>query len=168
MARRVGRERSILGTELEEPKVVARGGEGTGECVEDVTHGLPWRLKETLHAWRLANFTPLVEGCIRPIQNSALRSTAVVLDGNQQAVCRPVPIVVLIALICSLVGNAASHRCIRRVEPQSFKIRDSVWWWRGLLPRGLTKRCANCGVGTVEKYNTGGNSKTVLVKGYSK
>jgi hypothetical protein len=53
MTRRVGRERSILGTELEEPKLVARGGEGTGEGVEDVTHGLPWRLKETLHAWRL-------------------------------------------------------------------------------------------------------------------
>ena len=39
MARRVDRERSILGTELEEPKLVARGGEGTGECVENVTHG---------------------------------------------------------------------------------------------------------------------------------
>jgi hypothetical protein len=24
-----------------------------GECVENVTHGLPWRLMETLHAWRL-------------------------------------------------------------------------------------------------------------------
>jgi hypothetical protein len=31
--------------------LVARGGDG--ECVENVTHGLPWRLKETLHAWRL-------------------------------------------------------------------------------------------------------------------
>jgi hypothetical protein len=39
MARRAGRERSISGTELEEPKLVARGGEGTGECVENVTHG---------------------------------------------------------------------------------------------------------------------------------
>jgi hypothetical protein len=43
-----------LGTELEEPKWVAREegrgrGEG-GECVENVTHGLPWRLKETLLA----------------------------------------------------------------------------------------------------------------------
>jgi hypothetical protein len=35
MTRRVDRERSILGTELEEPKLVARGG----ECVENVTHG---------------------------------------------------------------------------------------------------------------------------------
>ena len=30
MTRRVDRERSILGTELEEPKLVARGGDGTG------------------------------------------------------------------------------------------------------------------------------------------
>jgi hypothetical protein len=51
MTRRVDRERSILGIELEEPKLIARGEDG--ECVENVTHGLLWRLKETLHAWRL-------------------------------------------------------------------------------------------------------------------
>jgi len=54
MARRVDRERSILGTELEEPKIgrSEREGRGRGECVENVTHGLPRRLMETLHAWR--------------------------------------------------------------------------------------------------------------------
>jgi hypothetical protein len=30
MTRKVDRERSILGTELEEPKLVARGGDGEG------------------------------------------------------------------------------------------------------------------------------------------
>jgi hypothetical protein len=40
MTRRVDRERSILGTELEEPKLVARGGRGGDEeCVENMTHG---------------------------------------------------------------------------------------------------------------------------------
>jgi hypothetical protein len=53
MTRRVDRERSILGTELEEPKIGRSGRGGDGECVENVTHGLPWRLMETLHAWRL-------------------------------------------------------------------------------------------------------------------
>jgi hypothetical protein len=33
MTRRVDRERSILGTELEEPKLVARGGKGRGRGV---------------------------------------------------------------------------------------------------------------------------------------
>jgi hypothetical protein len=52
MACRVDRERSILGTELEEPKLVAREGEGTGSCLENVTHAqgnlarlAPWGLK---------------------------------------------------------------------------------------------------------------------------
>jgi hypothetical protein len=53
MTRRVDRERSILGTELEEPKIGRSGRGGDGECIENVTHGLPWRLKETLHPWRL-------------------------------------------------------------------------------------------------------------------
>jgi hypothetical protein len=41
MTCRVDRERSILGTELEEPKIgrSKRGRDGTGECVENVTHG---------------------------------------------------------------------------------------------------------------------------------
>ena len=46
MTRRVDRGRSILGTELEEPKLIAQGREGT-EYVENMTHGLPWRLKES-------------------------------------------------------------------------------------------------------------------------
>jgi hypothetical protein len=53
MARRIDRERSILGTELEEPKIGRSGGRGeerTGECVENVTHG---PAMEALHAWRL-------------------------------------------------------------------------------------------------------------------
>jgi hypothetical protein len=55
MARRVDRERSILGTELKEPKISRSGreGRGRGESIENVTHGLPWRLMETLDAWRL-------------------------------------------------------------------------------------------------------------------
>jgi hypothetical protein len=48
MTRRVDRERSILGTELEDAKLVARGGEGTGECVENVTHGLAVEAQGTL------------------------------------------------------------------------------------------------------------------------
>jgi hypothetical protein len=55
MTRRVDRERSILGTELEDPKLVARGGEGTGEYVENVTHGLCGGSRHpcTLGAWGL-------------------------------------------------------------------------------------------------------------------
>jgi hypothetical protein len=49
MTHRVDRERSIFGTELEDPKVVAWRGEGRGRgSVENVTHGLPWRLKARL------------------------------------------------------------------------------------------------------------------------
>jgi hypothetical protein len=49
MTRRVDREKFILGTGLEEPTLVAWGG----ERVENMTHGLLWRLQEILHAWRL-------------------------------------------------------------------------------------------------------------------
>ena len=49
MTHRVDRETSIFGTELEDPKVVAWRGEGRGRGgVENVTHGLPWRLKARL------------------------------------------------------------------------------------------------------------------------
>jgi hypothetical protein len=38
-----------FGTELEDPKVVARRGEGRGRgSVENVIHGLTWRLKARL------------------------------------------------------------------------------------------------------------------------
>jgi hypothetical protein len=39
MTRKVERERSILGTELEEPKIRRSGRGGDGECVEKVTDG---------------------------------------------------------------------------------------------------------------------------------
>jgi hypothetical protein len=45
------RERSIFGDRARGAKISRSGGEG--ECVKNVSHGLPWRLKETLHAWRV-------------------------------------------------------------------------------------------------------------------
>ena len=57
MTHRIDRERSIFRTELEDPKVVARRGDGTGlgGCVENVTHGLPVEAQSTLGAWSLKN-----------------------------------------------------------------------------------------------------------------
>src|SRR5271168_3636854 len=50
MTRRVGPERSIV-DKARGAKIGRSGGRGGEEkCVENVSHDLPWRLKETLHA----------------------------------------------------------------------------------------------------------------------
>jgi hypothetical protein len=49
MTRRVDRERSILGTELEELKNGRSGGRGgEGKFVENVTHHLSWEAQGSL------------------------------------------------------------------------------------------------------------------------
>jgi hypothetical protein len=47
MTRRVGPERSIGDSSRSQNRSL--GGRG-GECVENVSYDLPWRLKETMHA----------------------------------------------------------------------------------------------------------------------
>jgi hypothetical protein len=50
MTRRVGPERSIVDRARGAKIGRSGGGEGKGSVFENVSHDLPWRLKETLHA----------------------------------------------------------------------------------------------------------------------
>jgi hypothetical protein len=84
-----------------------------------------WMMQRNRGGVSVTNWMPLGEGCVRPIQNSALRSTALVLDGPTTKPCAGRDQLLSSSRMSeSVVGNAALHKYIHCVERQSFTIRD--------------------------------------------